>query len=73
MTVKGFGSFEESHILEAFAQRFVASRTGAIIITAPAPSALGITSGEINVPVVAHIRVNTIYRDTFFNTNTFYC
>jgi len=59
MTVEGFGSFEESHIVEAFAQRFVDSRTGTLIITVPAPSDLGIDAGEVNVPVVAHIRVNT--------------
>ena len=59
MTIEGFGSFEQSHIVEAFVQRFVGARTAALTITAPAPADLGITAGEVNVPVVAHIRVNT--------------
>jgi hypothetical protein len=59
LNIKGFGAFEESHIVSATAQRFIAGRNASLVITAPDAAALGILAGEINVPVVVHIRVNT--------------
>ena len=59
LTIKGFGAFEDTHIVSAIAQRFIASRVAEITITAPDAAALGILAAEVNVPVVVHIRVNT--------------
>ena len=59
LTIKGFGSFDDSHIKDAVAQRYIAPRNAGLAITAPDAAALGITAGEVNVPVVVHIRVNT--------------
>jgi hypothetical protein len=59
VNVKGFGTFEQTHIREWYAQRYVPSRVGELIITAPDAGDLGIVLGQVNVPVVVHIRVNT--------------
>ena len=59
LTIKGFGAFEDTHIVSAIAQRFIAGRVGALTITAPDAAALGVLAAEVNVPVVVHIRVNT--------------
>lgn len=59
LTIKGFGAFEDTHIVSAVAQRFIAGRNADIHITAPDAAALGITAAEVNIPVIVHIRVNT--------------
>lgn len=59
LTIRGFGAFEDTHIVSAFAQRFIAGRVAEITITAPDAAALGILAAEVNIPVVVHIRVNT--------------
>ncbi len=59
LTIKGFGAFEDTHIVSAIAQRFIAGRNAGLIITAPDAAALGITASEVNIPVIVHIRVNT--------------
>lgn len=59
MTLKGFGTFEQGNVLEAFGQRFIAGRNGGLTITIPTPASLGIAADRVNVPVKVHIRVNT--------------
>jgi len=59
LTIKGFGAFDSTHIIKATAQRFIAGRNAGLSITAPDAAALGILNGEINIPVIVHIRVNT--------------
>lgn len=59
LTIKGFGAFEGNYLASATAQRFKASRNEVLSFTAPDAAALGVVTGEINVPVIVHIRVNT--------------
>ena len=59
LTIKGFGAFEDTHILSAVAQRFIPGRNAGLIISAPDAAALGVSAAEVNVPVKIHIRVNT--------------
>ena len=60
LTIKGFGAFENTHIVSAFAQRFIPSRNASLTITAPDASALGLAAGSINNSIIVHIRVNTV-------------
>jgi len=59
LTIKGFGAFEDTHIVSAVAQRYIPGRNAGLVITAPDAAALGILAAEVNIPVIVHIRVNT--------------
>lgn len=60
LSIKGFANISEDQVLTAKGQRFIAETFGTMELTAPAAADLGIATGAVNVPVVAHIRVNTI-------------
>ncbi len=60
LTIKGFGTFQDSQLVSATCQRFKASRVEAMAFTAPTAAELGITT--LNVPVTFSIRIQT-FRD----------
>jgi len=60
LSIEGYGKFDTTQILSVTGQRFIAGRNAALEITAPSIADLGIVAGDVNIPVVAHIRVNTV-------------
>ena len=57
MIIEGFGTFEQGQLVSALGQRYVGEKYGALAITCPAATDIGVTG--LREPVVAHIRVNT--------------
>lgn len=59
INIKGFGSFKKANIVSASGQRFVAGEKAVLRIEIPSATTIGLSTGEINVGVVFHVRVLT--------------
>jgi hypothetical protein len=69
MTIEGFGTFEQSQIISALGQRFIGESFGSLAITCPSASDIGLAGTDVRIPVVAHIRVNTIRHSSEWATD----
>jgi len=59
ITIKGFGSFKKANIVSANGQRYVAGEKAVLRMEMPSASTIGLSTGEIGVGVVFHVRVLT--------------
>jgi len=59
INIKGFGTFKKSQIVSANGQRFVAGEKAVLRIEMPSATTIGLSTGEVGVGVVFHVRVLT--------------
>lgn len=59
MAIYGFGTFHKDQIVSAVGKRYEAGVPGALRIETPSAAELGLIAGEVNIPVVVHIRMNS--------------
>lgn len=59
INIKGFGTFKKGQIVSANGQRFVAGEKAVLRIEMPSATTIGLSTGELGVGVVFHVRVLT--------------
>jgi hypothetical protein len=60
LNIKGFGTFDPTKIVSGVARRASLGTLEKLNVTAPTAAELGIIAGEVGVPVVVHLRVNSL-------------
>ncbi len=59
INIKGFGTFKKGQIVSANGQRFVAGEKAVLRMEMPSATTIGLSTGELGVGVVFHVRVLT--------------